>query len=641
MQEINLNINSKNVKGREGDTVLEVCKRNDIYIPTLCHMDGLSNNPSCRMCIVEIEGERRVTPSCTYPARDGLVVKTHTEKLEKYRRQILELLFTERNHFCMFCEKSGDCELQSLAYLYQMQNVRYSYLSPQLPVDALSQFLAIDHSRCILCGRCVRACNEVAAGYTLDFGGRGGKTSIVADVNQQLNESSCTQCGACLQSCPTGAIMSKVSMYKGKTESCQQLSTVCPGCGIGCEINVFVKDNNIVRIKSPVISSPRGALCKIGRFDILRHEGIRVTSPSIRNKDGILEVCTLEKAISVVAQKMHELKNDFGGMISTQCTNESMAAFRQLFDKSGSNLIDTLDGKTYRILSEGLERRKQEAAFDLPLEYILQADCILAIGGDIETTHPVVGTLIRRAVKQSKAKLIVIDPIQNQFKFWSDFWLNPYSGTEDTLIIGLTRILAGDSLIRDINKLSGITGISTDQLLTASQVCKNARCIVIICGNSLLSQNSAIAETVVNAVKQCGTEGKMGMIILKPAINSYGAWATGTAKQDVRSANPKGLYLVMSDDKLNGEMPRWLKITDFLAVQASYVSPITEMADVILPSPVWAERAGSYTTMDGRNVLTKRVLQPVNGILQDEDILKRITNVIANYTDNVNFNIRR
>ncbi len=132
-KEITLTINGKQVKGKEGDTVLEVCRANDIYVPTLCYLEGLSSVGACRLCVVEIQGERRINPACTYPARDGLVVTTHTPNLEKYRRLVLELMFTERNHFCFFCAASGDCELQALAYKYQMDHARYPYTCPLIP----------------------------------------------------------------------------------------------------------------------------------------------------------------------------------------------------------------------------------------------------------------------------------------------------------------------------------------------------------------------------------------------------------------------------------------------------------------------------------------------------------------------------
>jgi formate dehydrogenase major subunit len=614
MAEITLTINDKTVKGMQGDTVLEVCKRNGIYVPTLCHMDGLSESAACRLCIVDIEGEKRVTPSCTYPARAGLVVKTHTPKIEKYRRQILELLFTERNHFCMFCEQSGDCELQQLAYRYQMDNVRYTYLYPQEKIDTLSEFLAIDHNRCVLCGRCVRACNQAAASYTLDFGSRGGQTCVTVDANQKLNESSCTQCGACLQACPTGAIMSKISMYKGKAADCKVLPTVCPGCGVGCELNVYVKYNNIVRIESPVLSSPRGALCRTGRFALAVPNGRRITAPLIRNAQGVLEETSLDNALAVVSGKMHELKNNFGGLISPSCTNETLQAFRRLFENIGSDLVDSIDGRICRQMAGGLKINNPGEMLDLPLESILQADCILMVGGEIGQTHPIVGTLVRRAARQNRAKLIVLDPADNPFRFWSDLWLQPRAGTEDTLMGVLASGLNDQAIPLELRKVAAITGIEIDYLQAAADICRAAQRLIIICGSALTEKNATVAGAVLRLAKQFGADGRVGLIILKPFINSQGAWAAGIARRDVRTINPKGLYLLLTDDRLGAQLPVWLKVNDFLVVQTSYYSAVTEIADVVLPSPVWSEREGTYTTTDGRTVRTRPSLkcQPVS-----------------------------
>jgi len=178
MTEITLKIDNKEVKGKAGDTILEVCKANGIYIPTLCHLEGLSEYGACRICLVEDLKQGKLVPSCATPAAEGMEILTNTEKLKKYRRMVIELLLSERNHFCFFCEKSGDCELQSLAYEFGIDHVRFSPNFNPLPVDSTNDYIVIDNNRCILCGRCIRVCSEIVANNTLDLIRRGWQTSI-------------------------------------------------------------------------------------------------------------------------------------------------------------------------------------------------------------------------------------------------------------------------------------------------------------------------------------------------------------------------------------------------------------------------------------------------------------------------------
>ena len=274
MDEITVTIDGQKLAASRGETILSVCERNNIFVPTLCHFPGLSDIGACRLCVVDVLGTRGPTTACTTPVTDGMIVQTDTEKLNGLRRSILEMLLAERNHFCMFCEKSGNCELQTLAYRYGVDHVRYTHLHPRFELDATNPKFVLDHNRCILCRRCIRACAEVAKVGTLGLRNRGAATMVVADLNRKLAESTCNSCGECIKVCPTGAIFDRAKAYSDRTQKVAPFQVNLPpppdgqprvkvatewlaGCS-GCHMSLLDLDEGLVALSQyvEITSSP-------------------------------------------------------------------------------------------------------------------------------------------------------------------------------------------------------------------------------------------------------------------------------------------------------------------------------------------------------------------------------------------------
>jgi bidirectional [NiFe] hydrogenase diaphorase subunit len=204
-----LQINGENVSARADQTILEVARENGIYIPTLCHLDGLTDVGACRLCLIEIKGSPKLFPACVAKVEEGMEVITNSERLNRHRRTILELLFAERNHVCAVCVANGNCELQSVAQIQGLTHIRLPYRVGRLEVDTSNERFVADHNRCILCSRCVRVCDEIEGAHVWDIMGRGINSQVLTDLHEPWGESSCTRCGKCIQVCPTGALFDK------------------------------------------------------------------------------------------------------------------------------------------------------------------------------------------------------------------------------------------------------------------------------------------------------------------------------------------------------------------------------------------------------------------------------------------------
>ena len=347
-----IRINGNDFSFKPGETILEVAQHNNIDIPTLCHLKGAAPTGACRICVVEVQGARSLLPSCATPAADNMVVLTESPTVVSARQMILQLLLSSGNHNCAvrgsdgqdwtqfqlnvqhddgsdeLCPVWGDCRLQDLAYRYQVSGEKFAATETPYPMETVNPFIVRDFSRCIQCGRCVQACNEIQVNNAIHFGYRGAGTKIIAAGDRPLKDSDCVFCGECVQACPVGALVEKDARYKVRPWETQKVRTTCSYCGVGCQMYLHVQDNRVVKITGVEDGPPNyGSLCVKGRFGFdFIHSPQRLTTPLIREK-GQLREAGWDEALDLVAQKLGEIKkshgpDSIGVLTSARITNE-------------------------------------------------------------------------------------------------------------------------------------------------------------------------------------------------------------------------------------------------------------------------------------------------------------------------------
>ena len=284
---IHLTINDKAITVPEGATILEAAGANGIHIPTLCHHPDLTNVGACRMCVVSVERARGVQTACTTPATEGMVVDTMSPAVVETRKFVLEMLLTDHPNDCMTCEVNGDCELQDLVYDYGVKWPEHNGRRHQYEINPdPNPFIFIDRNKCILCGRCIRTCDEIQNRSIWSFANRGFESKLVAGADQLMLDAGCESCGQCVAYCPVGALFDKMSLGKGRANQTEKVRTTCGYCGVGCNFDLNVRDGEIVRVTSAHDAPVNGmALCVKGRYgyDYVNHPD-RLTRPMVRVK---------------------------------------------------------------------------------------------------------------------------------------------------------------------------------------------------------------------------------------------------------------------------------------------------------------------------------------------------------------------
>ena len=470
MDEIALTIDGEEVRTRKGATVLEAAREAGIYIPALCDHPDLSPIGSCKLCIVEVEGQKAYPTACTTMAEDGMVVRTRTEELQQMRRHTLEMLLALTNHptSCLFCDRKdecgdlrecmrkfpmavgckycpndGECELQAVVEYTGLDRIRYETSYRNHPV-LREPFFDRDYNLCILCGRCVRTCREVRGEGVLDFDVDYHRQHSIGPVS--LQDSECKFCGACVDVCPTGALRARAERWERPEDF---VTTVCPFCGVGCVMDIGVASGHIVRVRGTRGDTPNnGQLCVKGRFGLDFVESReRLKTPLIR-KDGELVAASWDEAFSLIVERFSRSKGDrFALLSSAKCTNEENYLAQKLCRLvMETNNVDHCARLCHASTVAALAAAFGSGAMTNSIDELAGAGCILIIGSNTPEQHPVIALKIKEA-KRRGAKIIVANPRKIGLCSIADVWLRQTPGTDVPLILGLCKVILDEELV--------------------------------------------------------------------------------------------------------------------------------------------------------------------------------------------------
>jgi len=683
VDKVTLTIDGIAITADEGMTVLEAALENGIYIPHLCYHPDLEPVGVCRLCMVEIEG-RGLTISCRSPVEEGMVVKTDSPDINKVRKITAELLIINHHADCLTCDKNTQCKLQEVANYIGIEEERLESLrrpTEIFAVDSSNPFFIRDPNRCILCGICVRTCEEIQGVSAIDFAFRGYQTTISTFADKPLVESVCESCGECVVRCPTGALRVRESRQPAR-----EVSTICPYCGCGCGIYLGVRGDKVVSARGS-IDSPvgKGNLCVKGRFgySFINHPE-RLIQPLMRKNDKFAEV-PWDEVLELTAKKFAQYKpENFAVLSSAKCTNEENYLI-QKFARAviGTNNVDHCARLCHAPSVAGLAQSFGSGAMTNSINEINNAACILAIGTNTTNTHPIIGLEIKEA-KRKGTKLIVANPKCIDLCRFADIFLQHRPGTDVALLMGMMRVIVDEGLQDktfiekrcenfeafrislshfDLNFVEQVTGVEQKKIIEAARTyatCKPAALLyamgitqhshgtdnVLATSNlALLTGNVGKPSTGVNPLRgQNNVQGACDMGALPNVFPGYQKVADLQARKKFESAwqcslpdSPglthveifdaisagkiKVLYLVGENPVLSEANAKHVREAlnklEFLVVQDIFLSETARLADVVLPAATFAEKDGTFTNTERRVQRVRKAIEPVGNARAD------------------------
>ncbi len=418
-QTVRVTIDGRQVEVPAGTSIMRAAALAGTQIPKLCATDSLEAFGSCRLCLVEVEGRKGTPASCTTPCQDGMSIKTQTPQLDKLRKGVMELYISDHPLDCLTCSANGDCELQDMAGVVGLRDVRYDNAGANhlaAPTDSSNPYFSFDASKCIVCSRCVRACSEVQGTFALTIAGRGFDSKVSPSEENAFLDSECVSCGACVQACPTATLQEKRVIDLGVPT--RKVKTTCAYCGVGCSFVAELRGDELVRmVPDKQGGANAGHSCVKGRFawGYASHPD-RVTTPMIRDsiEDDWREV-DWDEAIAFTAGRFKSIQSDYGvdalgGITSSRCTNEEVYVVQKMVRAAlGTNNVDTCARVCHSPTGYGLKQTFGTSAGTQDFQSVEQSDVIMVIGANPTDAHPVFGSRMKKRLRQG-AKLVVIDP---------------------------------------------------------------------------------------------------------------------------------------------------------------------------------------------------------------------------------------